>query len=147
MIAEQFNIDQSKKGKRIAVTLAIFVPAIIILVYAKMNPSGFNILWRYFAWTNQTVAIFALALVTIYLKLNNKNYWISLVPGMFYTFVISSYILHAPIGFGLESRLGMNPESYSISYVVAGVLSLLYGWYTLKLSEKRKDIIASTVLD
>jgi carbon starvation protein CstA len=147
MIAEQFNIDQSNKGKRIAVTLGIFVPAIIILVYAKINPSGFNILWRYFAWTNQTVAIFALALVTIYLKLNKKNYWISLIPGMFYTFVITSYILHAPIGFGLESRLGMNPESYAVSYVVAGVLSLLYGWYTLKLSEKRKDIIASTVLN
>ncbi|MDF2615705.1 MAG: carbon starvation protein CstA [Sedimentibacter sp.] len=147
MIAEQFNIDQSNKGKRIAVTLGIFVPAIIILVYAKINPSGFNILWRYFAWTNQTVAIFALALVTIYLKLNKKNYWISLIPGMFYTFVVTSYILHAPIGFGLESRLGMNPESYAISYVVAGVLSLLYGWYTLKLSEKRKDIIASTILN
>nr|WP_300092901.1 carbon starvation CstA family protein [Sedimentibacter sp.] len=147
MIAEQFNIDQSNKGKRIAVTLAIFVPAIVILVYAKMNPSGFNVLWRYFAWTNQTVGIFALALVTIYLKLNKKNYWISLIPGMFYTFVITSYILHAPIGFGLESRLGMNPESYAISYVVAGVLTLLYGWYTLKLSETRKDIIASTVLD
>jgi carbon starvation protein CstA len=147
MIAEQFNIDQSNKGKRIAVTLGIFVPAIVILVYAKLNPSGFNILWRYFAWTNQTVGIFALALVAIYLKLNGKNYWIALIPGMFYTFIITSYIIHAPIGLGLEQRIGMDPSSYAVSYIVAGVLTLLYGWYTLKLSETRKDIIASTVLD
>lgn len=147
MIAEQFNIDQSKKSKRIAVTLGIFVPAIVILVFAKLNPSGFNILWRYFAWTNQTVGIFALALITIYLKLNGKNYWISLIPGMFYTFIISSYILHAPIGFGLESRLGMDPNSYMLSYIVATVLSLLYGWYTLRLSKTRSDIIAKTVLN
>lgn len=146
MLGETFNIDQSNKSKRIALTLAIFVPAIAILVFAKINPAGFNILWRYFAWTNQTVAIFALALVTIYLKLHGKNYWMSLIPGMFYTFVIASYIIHAPIGFGLDSKLGTNPDSYMLSYIAAAVLTLLYGWYTLRLSESRKDYILKTTL-
>lgn len=146
MLGETFNIDQSKKSKRVALTLGIFIPAVAILIFAKNNPAGFNILWRYFAWTNQTVAIFALALVTIYLKLHGKNYFISLVPGMFYTFIITSYIIHAPIGFGLESRLGMDPNSYMISYLLAGGLSLLYGWYTLKLAETRKNHILKTVL-
>ncbi len=146
MLGETFNIDQSNKSKRIALTLAIFLPAIAILVFAKINPAGFNILWRYFAWTNQTVAIFALALVTIYLKLHGKNYWMSLIPGMFYTFVIASYIIHAPIGFGLDSRLGAGPNSYMLSYIAAAVLTLLYGWYTLRLSESRKDYILKTTL-
>lgn len=146
MLGETFKIDQSNKSKRVALTLGIFVPAVAILVFAKINPAGFNILWRYFAWTNQTVAIFALALITIYLKLHGKNYFISLIPGMFYTFIILSYIIHAPIGFGLESRLGMDPNSYMVSNILAIALSLLYGWYTLRLAETRKDYILKTVL-
>ncbi len=147
MLGETFGIDQSNKAKRVALTLGIFVPAIAILVFAKINPAGFNILWRYFAWTNQTVAIFALALVTIYLKLHGKNYWIALIPGMFYTFIITSYIIHAPIGFNLENLLGMDPNSYMVSYAAAAVLTLLYGWYTLRLAESRKDYILKTVLN
>lgn len=147
MLGETFGIDQSNKVKRIALTLGIFIPAVSILVFAKINPAGFNILWRYFAWTNQTVAIFALALITIYLKLHGKNYWIALIPGMFYTFIITSYIIHAPIGLNLEKLLGMDPNSYMVSYMAAGVLTLLYGWYTLRLSESRKNYILKTVLN
>jgi carbon starvation protein CstA len=146
MLAETFNIDQSNKSKRVALTLGIFIPAAAILVFAKINPSGFNVLWRYFAWTNQTVGIFALALISVYLKINGKNPWVALIPGMFYTFIISSYIIHAPIGLGIESRLGMDPNSYAISYVAALVLTLLYGWFTLKLADSRKDYILKTVL-
>jgi carbon starvation protein CstA len=147
MIAEQFHIDQTNKAKRIAVTLVIFIPAVFILVFAKLNPSGFNLLWKYFAWTNQTVAIFALAMVTIYLHINGKNYWLALLPGMFYTFIISSYILHAPIGFGLEARLGMDPNSYLLSYALAAVLTLLYGFGTLKIAKNDKERVLSTNLN
>jgi len=150
MIAEQFDIDQSDSKKRITVTLAIFIPAIAILIFAKLNPAGFSILWRYFAWTNQTVAIFALAMITVYLKIHNKNYWISLIPGMFYTFIISSYILHAPIGFGLESRIGsmfgLSQNSYMISYVLGAICVALYAWGTLKIASSRKDEILENVL-
>jgi len=146
MISEKFGIDQTKYKNRIAVTLGIFVPAIIILVFAKINANGFNILWRYFAWTNQTIAIFALAMITVYLAINKKNYWISLFPGMFYTFVISSYIFHAPIGFGLEQRLGMDPSSYMLSYILGLICTALYAWYTVKSAKSRKNEILKNVL-
>ena len=45
----------------------MFVPVIAILVFAKLNAEGFNILWRYFAWSNQTIAVFAFAAITVYL--------------------------------------------------------------------------------
>ena len=150
MIAEQFNIDQVDPKKRVALTTAIFVPAIAILVFAKINPAGFNILWRYFAYTNQTVGIFALAMIAVYLKIDNKNCWISLLPGMFYTFVTFAYIFHAPIGLGLESRLGamfgISPESYAISYVLAAIVTALYGYGTIKRSDKSKSEILANVL-
>jgi carbon starvation protein CstA len=143
MIAEQFNIDQSEPKKRIAVTLVIFAPAILILVFAKMNPSGFNVLWRYFAWTNQLVATFALAMIAVYLYSRKSNYIIALIPGMFYAFIISSYFFHSSIGFGLESRLGMDPESYVVSYTLGIITAALYGWYTVRIANTRKDIINS----
>ena len=146
MIAEQFNIDQTNWVKRLSITICIFIPAAIILVYAKINPNGFNILWRYFAWTNQTIAIFALAMISVYLYINSKNYWIPLLPGMFYAYVISSYIFHAPIGFGLESRLGMDPNSYMLSYILAAAFVAFYAWGTLALAKSRKDTILKTDL-
>lgn len=151
MIAEQFNIDQSDYKKRIAVTLAIFIPAIAILVFAKLNSAGFNILWRYFAWTNQTVGIFALAMITVYLAIHKRNYWISLIPGMFYTFVISSYIFHAPIGFGIEERFGsmfgLSPESYTISYALGAICVILYTIGIFKRSSKNHEEILQNALD
>lgn len=150
MIAEQFNIDQADPKKRVALTAVIFMPALAILVFAKINPAGFNILWRYFAYTNQTIAIFALAMIAVYLKMQNKNYIISLIPGMFYTFVTFSYIFHAPIGLGLESRLGsmfgLSPESYAISYVLAGIVTVLYAYGTIKRANSSKDEILKNVL-
>ncbi len=151
MIAEQFNIDQKTWSKRVGLSLIIFIPAIAILFYAKSSPSGFNILWRYFGFTNQLVATFALAMIAIYLKTSGKNHLITLIPGMFYTFIVTSYICHADIGFGLEARLGslfkIAPESYAISYVIGAVAAILYGWGITKIATKRKEIILNTKYD
>lgn len=150
MVAEQFNIDQSDPKKRLSLTASIFIPAFLILIFAKINPSGFNILWRYFAYTNQTIAIFALAMITIYLKMHNKNYYISLLPGMFYTFVTFSYIFHAPIGLGLESRIGsifgLSPENYVISYILASIVTIIYAYASIKRANNSKDEILENVL-
>ncbi len=139
MVAEQFNIDQRPAKNRVMLSAALFVPAIIILIIAKTNTAGFNILWRYFAWTNQTIAIFALAMIAIYLHIRSKNFLVGLIPGMFYTFIITSYIIHAPIGLGLEQRIGMNPDSYMLSYIIAAVLTLLYAWFTVRRAKNHKE--------
>nr|WP_312579186.1 carbon starvation CstA family protein [Sedimentibacter sp.] len=146
MVAEQFNIDQVAPGKRVAVSAAIFVPAILILYYAKLSPSGFSILWRYFAFTNQFIATFALAMISVYLYIHGKNYLVSLIPGTFYFFVVLSFIFHAPIGFGLESRLGMDPNSYTLSYICAAVCCVIYIWFIRKHSESQKDKILQSAL-
>ncbi|WP_100064953.1 carbon starvation CstA family protein [Miniphocaeibacter massiliensis] len=141
MIAEQFNIDQKKAHKRVILSLIIFIPAIAILFFAKSNSDGFNLLWRYFGFTNQFVAVFALAMITVYLKAHGKNYWISMIPGLYYTFVVMSYIFHAPIGFGLEKRLGFNPESYTISYILGAICVIIFYVLIMRITNKRKDII------
>lgn len=140
MIAEQFNIDQGKKIKRVLLSILIFIPAVAILYYAKTNSEGFATLWRYFGFANQLVAVFALLMVSTYLKGNGKNYFIALLPGMFYTFIVSSYIFHDPkLGLNFDSRLGL--EGYTGSYLVGLVFAILFAWFVAYSSKKRKDII------
>jgi carbon starvation protein CstA len=146
MIAEQFNIDQQDYKKRVSLTLGIFIPAFAILIWAKSSPGGFNVLWRYFAFTNQFVGIFALAMEAIFLYIHGKNYIIPLVPGAFYCFITTSFILHAPIGFGLEQRILGDPNSYVLSYAIAAVLTVGYIMFVRKHSSSQKDKILQNVL-
>lgn len=141
MIAEQFHIDQKVSIKRVILSLIIFIPAVAILFFAKSNADGFNLLWRYFGFTNQFVAVFALALITVYLKAHGKNYLISLIPGLYYTFIVMTYIFHEPIGFGLEKRFGFDPNSYTISYILGGICVVLFYLLIMRITKKRKDEI------
>lgn len=139
MVAEQLNIDQRPAKNRIRTSLGIFIPAIAILVFAKSNKNGFNLLWRYFGFSNQLVAVFALATSTVYLIIHNKNYLMTMVPMLFYTFIVTSYICHAKIGLGLEARLLNNPSSYMISYVVGFVVSIATAYSVYSYGMKHKE--------
>ena len=46
--------------------IPVFVLAAGIIVFAKFNKDGFNILWRYFAWSNQTLSLFAFLCITVW---------------------------------------------------------------------------------
>lgn len=129
IIADAMKIDQSKKANRLGISMVIFAFVAGILVFAKMNAGGFAILWRYFAWANQTIAVFAFAMITIYMMRHKQPFVLSLVPGMFYMFIISSFILNATIGFHL---------SWPISYTVAGVLTVVYGVVLIRCGGKGK---------
>ena len=139
IIAEELNIDQKAPSKRAGLSAVLFIPAFAILYFAKTNPNGFNLLWRYFGFTNQFVATFALAVATIYLIDTGKNYIITLLPGIFYVFIVFSFIINIKgLGLGLP---------YSIAYPAAGVIAVLYAYFVIKLGKKNKTRIESIVLD
>ena len=118
MTADALHVNQSKRRNRLIISLVIFAIVAVLLVFSKMNADGFNILWRYFAWANQTIAVFAFAMIAIYMIRHNQPFVLSLIPGMFYMFVISSFILNAEIGFNLP---------WIASYIIAGILTVVYG--------------------
>lgn len=119
MIAEFLHMDQQPKGNRLKISVPIFALCAAVLIWAKMSPSGFTILWRYFAWSNQTIAIFAFAIITIYLigKGHKIAAFMSLLPGAWYAFITFSYICNAKIGF----HIPMN-----IAYVLGVAFALAY---------------------
>ena len=117
MISESLHIDSSKKRNNLLVALPIFALVAGILYFAKSDAGGFNILWRYFSWGNECIAVFSFAMITVYMLRSRMPFLMALIPGMFYMFVVGCYILNARIGFNL---------SWTVSYIGAGLLSLAY---------------------
>lgn len=107
IIADSFKVSQKTFSKRLWISIPLFVVAF------GLTQMDFGIIWRYFAWSNQTLATIVLWTITIYLSNLNKNYWISLLPAVFMTMVCSSYIFIAPEGFQLSHGL-----SYGLGAVV-----------------------------
>ncbi len=131
MVADYLKIDQVSSIKRIGLSLILFTPIAAVLIWAKLDPNGFSTLWRYFSWANEICAVFAFALITIYLFGKRKPWIMTLLPGSFYTFVCSSYILNAKFGLGLD---------WTIAYIASGVITAAYAALLIRtgLSVRRK---------
>lgn len=108
IVADVLKMKQGPIVNRLLITLPLFALGFLL---TQIN---FDIIWRYFAWANQTLATVVLWTITVYLLLNNKKCWITLLPALFMTYVVSSYILLAPEGFSL---------SKSISYTVGAIIT------------------------
>ena len=127
MIADAIGYDQSSPSNRVKLSICIFIPVAAILVFAKLSPQGFNILWQYFAWANQTIAIFAFAMITLYLYKLHKPYIITLLPGMFYTYIISAYLLGAKIGFNLPQNM---------ANIIGVILACVYAFAIIRTGKR-----------
>ncbi len=102
LIAADFlRLSQKQIGKRLILCLPLFA------ITTALFFIDFNALWRYFAWTNQTLACIMLWAATIWLARTGRCYWIALLPALFMTVVCTSYILVAPEGFSLPLRVGV----------------------------------------
>ncbi|MEG1988149.1 MAG: carbon starvation CstA family protein [Oscillibacter sp.] len=129
-IADTLHIDQSSNAKRLGLSSVIFALVAVILVFSKSNPSGFSTLWRYFAWSNQTLALFAFTAITVWMFENKKGKWswVPLIPGTFYAFVTFTYILNAKIGFHIP---------WNIAYIMGTCGAAVYLGILLWYGKKR----------
>ena len=116
LIAADFlNFDQRPISKRLMICIPIFLITIGVLVYSLSDTEGFKIIWRYFAWCNQTLAVFTLWAITVYLVKEKKNFYISFLPALLMTLVCSTYICIAPEGLSLPQGL---------SYAIGGACTM-----------------------
>lgn len=121
MAADFLHFPQNKLWKRLALSLPIFVVCGMLLFI------DFNVLWRYFAWSNQTLAFMTLWAVSVWLARKGSCFWITLLPAMFMTVVCTSYILVAPEGFQLPLCVGI-----VIGLVFMCLLAALFGYWLVR---------------
>ena len=120
IVADFLHLEQRSISKRLVICIPLFLVAIGLLLYSQKDQAGFDMIWRYFAWCNQTLAVFTLWALTVYLAGAKKLYIVTLIPALFMTAVCSTYIFVAPEGLGLGVGI-----SQTIGAIVT-VLSLVF---------------------
>ncbi len=107
IVADFLNFNQKPIRNRLVIAVPLFIAASALLWFNVANANGFNIIWRYFGWANQTLAVFSLWTATVYLVWAKKGAWylISLLPAAFMTSVCFTFICVDKTGFGLNPAL------------------------------------------
>ena len=127
ILAEITHLEQKKIRNRLIITLPL------LAVGALLTQLDFNVLWRYFSWSNQTLAMISLWVATAYLLKNGKKQSMSLLtalPATFMSAVSMTYILMAGEGFGLSSVI-----AYPAG---AAFAAILFAVYIVAVAKKRK---------
>ena len=117
-IADSLKLDQAKIKNRILITLPLLATGCLI-VY-KID---YSVIWRYFSWSNQTLAMIVLWVVSVYLAKNKKKYVYTLLPAVFMTAVTVTYFIVAPECLGL--LWGKVNLSYDIFFLVGVILGIV----------------------
>jgi carbon starvation protein CstA len=140
VVADFLHLDQRPVRNRMMIALPLFA-CVFVMVFVD-----FNIVWRYFAWTNQTLAVFTLWAGTVFLYKNSRTtnkypnaYLIALIPALFMTMVSVSYIFIAPEGFHF-AKIGLS----WVAYLVAGVTTVAllggFAYWTRKTNFKTINV-------
>lgn len=131
IVADFMHMEQKSIRRRLYICIPMFLAAIALLLYSMEDAAGFDMIWRYFAWSNQTLSVFTLWAITVYLVVSGKNYWITLIPALFMTCVCSTYLCIAPEGFGLPHTL-----SY---YAGLGCVVVAIIWFVVWKSKRNNN--------
>lgn len=129
ILAEITHLDQKKIANRLIITLPL------LGVGAVLTRLDFNVLWRYFSWSNQTLAMISLWVATAYLvKVGGTRFGslFTALPGTFMSAVSMTYILMASEGFGLSMSV-----AYPIGICFAAALFVVYVTLLRKSLAKR----------
>ena len=124
IIADFLKMEQRTIRHRLYVCIPLFATTMGLLIWQMADPGGFKIIWSWFGWSNQTLAVFTLWAITVYLVRQHKNYFITLIPALFMTVVCSTFFFTEKV-FKMESQWTM------IVAVVTLLMSLIWFcvWY------------------
>jgi carbon starvation protein CstA len=115
IIADFTKMGQKPILNRLAISLPLFAVAWGI---TRLN---FGVIWRYFGFSNQTLATIVLWMSAVYMARWKKNHWIASIPATFMTAVCATYILIAPEGFGLSTIV-----AYPAGILAAAIAVVLF---------------------
>ena len=124
-IADATKFKQGPLMNRFIIAIPLFAIGIALCFIP------FDIIWRYFAWANQTIATISLWAAAVYLASENKNHWIVSIPATFMTVVIFTYIVVAKEGLGLSMTTGY--------FVGIGMAILSFTLFFISINKKRRN--------
>jgi carbon starvation protein CstA len=129
IVADFLNFKQGPIRNRLIISVPLFIVGFLLTLI------NFSIIWRYFAWANQTLGMIVLWAITVYLAQENKLYWVTLIPAVFMTAVTTTYLFFAPEGFALSRDI-----SYSIGALLSMGSLIAFLLYNNTIRNQRKAI-------
>ncbi len=126
IIAEYIKMPQKDVMKRLMVAVPLFAIGYVISL------GNFNVIWRYFGWANQTLAMVVLWAAAAYLIKRDKPHWVCTIPAAFMTAVTFSYISAEKIGFGLPYDIA---NGIGIAAAVAALVAFFVAFGKKKTTE------------
>ena len=110
IVADSLHIEQRSIPKRLMICIPIFAIGLVL------NFIDFDVVWRYFSWTNQALATVVLWTIVVYHRREGYNMWVALLPAIFMTYICSSFVFISDQFFGMENR--------TAAYILGGVATV-----------------------
>ncbi len=124
IVADIFKIEQKSLLKRFYICIPLFAIGYIITLI------DFDVVWRYFAWSNQTLSVFVLWSIVVWLKSLKKNIFIALIPAVAMTYVVTSFMFISSQFFGMGATW--------LSYTLAAAATALISWGAISVKAPEK---------
>ena len=119
IIADMLGFDQRSIYKRLAVSAPLFAIGIFIAFI------DFDVIWRYFAWSNQTLSVFTLWMITAWLMRKGSSFYVlALIPAIFMTYVCSSFVFVSTQFIGLGATTAAYVYGAAVTAIFSGLIML-----------------------
>ena len=122
IIADFIHLEQRSISKRLYVCVPLFAAVIALLIWQINDANGFKTIWSWFGWSNQTLSVFMLWAITVFLVRQKKPYIITLIPALFMTVVCTTYLFSAQL-FKLDGILA--------TIIAAAALVIAAVWFVI----------------
>ncbi len=133
-LADWFGIDMKSWQKRLILTIPVLGAGAII------SQLDYTVVWRYFSWTNQTLAMIVLWSASMFLFREKKNFWITAVPATFMSAVSATYFILAPecLGSILNSKTAEGATIYNtaLAYPIGIIVAILFLGLFIRATKK-----------
>lgn len=138
-IADWFKIDQDKALNRLKLCIPLLGVGAVLGFGNTFGFIDYSVIWRYFSWTNQTLAMIVLWSASMYLFVEKRNYWITVVPATFMSAVSITYFVMAPECLGLIPALKNNTMvAYPAGIIVAAAFLAMFISATKKHANNKR---------
>lgn len=117
IIADMLKYDQKPVLNRLVVSLPLFAVGIAIAFV------DFDIIWRYFAWSNQALSVITLWMITSWLmRRGSKWSFVSLIPALFMTYICSSFVFVSNQFIGMGACNAAYVYGAAATAIIAGLM-------------------------
>lgn len=126
-LSDWFGVSQEKYKNRLMLCVPLLGVGAILGFGNTFGVINYTVIWRYFSWTNQTLAMIVLWAAAMYLAKEKKNFWICALPATFMSAVSITYFVMAPECLGLIPALKQNTMvAYPAGIVVAVIFFAIF---------------------